>query len=581
MLGACLWSVLTQVHVPSLFVSVVANGCGDATADVARAYSSLAEHRGHRLSVTPVTARGKAGALNAARVPDASSAQVFLDADTILGPRALCALVEALDTPLPRLAGVPPVIAPSPNPRVRSYFNVWGQLPAIEGKVFGGGIYAVNPAGRARWGQFPEIIADDAFVRSRFAREEQVVVEDDAFVLVPPEDSAHLPSLLKRWRAGNEQVRALGTRSSVTASRFEAVTTIARRPELWPHVPSFVLSQVHARREAGPEPHAAWNRSERAAAVDARLGSPRVHAVVVTHNNRSSVSQLLRTLASATPGVLTSVCVVDNASADGTADVVRDAFREVDVVDARANLGFARAANLGAARRPAGARFLLFLNPDMHLSPGSVSALVAVALRFPAGRVYGGCARRPGGEVDPGSCLAGPSLRQAITYALGVHRLPVFARFDPDALGGWGRNTMRHVPVLTGALLLVVAEHWEQLGGFDEQFFLYGEDVDLCLRSRAADGNPLFSPLTQYTHVGGGSSTAGERQERILQAKATIYRRHLPPWRARAAVEALKAGTALRALVEPPVTSRRWASIWRRRRQWSRGWTGSSSVVAR
>ncbi len=106
-------------------------------------------------------------------------------------------------------------------------------------------------------------------------------------------------------------------------------------------------------------------------------------------------------------------------------------------------------------------------------------------------------------------------------------RLPSSALFNSEGLGGWERDSVRHVPVVSGCFLLIHREIWQTLGGFDPDFFMYGEDVDLCLRAAAIGARPLIDPAATIMHHGGASETIRhEKTIRLFTAKARLFRKH-------------------------------------------------------
>lgn len=180
-IGACLDALLAQEGVPDAPVEaiVIANGCRDATADVAASRKAGFAARGWSLHVIDRPRGGKIDALNAGDARAASAARLYLDADILCAPDLLAGLMAVLARPSAVYAGARLVVAP-PRSRVsRLYARFWQRLPFNTRGVTGAGLFAVNAAGRARWGAFPPIIADDAFVRSLFAPAERVRVEAD------------------------------------------------------------------------------------------------------------------------------------------------------------------------------------------------------------------------------------------------------------------------------------------------------------------------------------------------------------------------------------------------------------------
>ncbi|MFN3936371.1 MAG: glycosyltransferase [Gemmobacter sp.] len=174
-IAACLSALFASdpPGVPAQAV-VVANGCRDATAAAARALAGKAARVGWQLDVLDLAAGGKPGALNAGDAAATGSIRVYLDADVTVSPRLIRLLVDALACDgKPRYATGRPVVAPARSRVTRAYARFWSRLPFATGRAPGFGLFAVNEAGRARWGAFPAIISDDTFVRLQFAPEER------------------------------------------------------------------------------------------------------------------------------------------------------------------------------------------------------------------------------------------------------------------------------------------------------------------------------------------------------------------------------------------------------------------------
>ena len=416
----------------------------------------------------------------------------------------------------------------------RGFAKIWSALPAVSGQVIGGGCYAVNPAGRARWDTFPDVVADDAFVRSQFSRSEQCLA--GSFPLVLPE-GRELVSVVRRWRSGNAALPA-----SPSAGLSRNLAAIARRPRLWPYLPAFatVLSGRH---------RPGWSRAESTRPRAAAPIPPSVDVIVVTYN---SAKTIVRCLESIRATAELAVTVVDNDSQDATRSLVPTAIHNAS------NTGFAAAVNQ-AARLGTG-DYLLLVNPDAELHPGAIDQLLALAARFPAAGLYGGRAITADGRLDPTTCLARPTLWHAIAFATGLSATPL----DPDSLGRWKRDDIRRVPTLTGSMLMIHRDLWTRLSGFDERYTLYGEDIDLCLRATKLGAHPMFTPTATHLHHGGGSSTPETRLINILCGKSTLYSSHI----GKHAPYALLAGVALRAAAGRGV----WRVAWRERSQWRHGW---------
>lgn len=172
-IGACLAAVEESDPVPGgLEVIVVANGCRDRTAEVARGLAG----RLPGLQVLDLAVGSKPGALNAGDAAASGDVRAYLDADCVLSKGVLAALSVVLERIDPVYAGATPVVPRARSWVTRAYARFWQQLPFARAVAPGYGLYAVNAPGRARWGDFPDVISDDTFVRLQFTPEERVQV---------------------------------------------------------------------------------------------------------------------------------------------------------------------------------------------------------------------------------------------------------------------------------------------------------------------------------------------------------------------------------------------------------------------
>ena len=174
----CLKALLEQQGLKpgDLQVIVAANACTDATVSVARDLTSSFTSRGWTLDVMSLADGGKLGAVAAAEQAATGRCLVYLDADVICDPRLLDQIADALDVPQPLYATGRLVVVPSPNMLTRAYARIWQQLPFVKQGAVGAGFFAMNRAGRGRWGDWPRIISDDTFARLNFVPDERIEV---------------------------------------------------------------------------------------------------------------------------------------------------------------------------------------------------------------------------------------------------------------------------------------------------------------------------------------------------------------------------------------------------------------------
>lgn len=225
----------------------------------------------------------------------------------------------------------------------------------------------------------------------------------------------------------------------------------------------------------------------------------------------------------------TEVIVVDNASCDGSASALP--LRPGDqVLKQSENLGFGAACNRGAA--VARGEFLLLFNPDCELRPGSVERCLA-ELRRTDLRV-GICGVALVGDSDEvaRSCHRFPGVWQLLGYATGMHAISPL-HFE-SRMHEWDHRSDRTVDHVIGAFYMMRLSTFRQLGGFDERFFVYWEDLDLSLRAQRAGWLTRFLASPTSYHLGGGVSRQAMAQRLFYATRSRMLfaYKHLPRWQA-------------------------------------------------
>jgi len=255
-LGACLSSVLASRPIAGsdgpvpVEIVVAANACTDSTVEIARAYEPAARLRGWSLLVLDLERGGKTHALNAADARATGDVRIYIDADIVVGPALLDLTWAALRGDAPLYASGRVRIAEAATFATRAYREIYERVPFQTRTIPGAGYFAVNRAGRQRWDGFPEIIADDLFVRLNFAAEERILVEERfrweltegfrSLVRVRRRQDRGTRQLLARFPelARNEdkpgfepgEFRRLATRFPVGMAVYCAVSALARLP---------------------------------------------------------------------------------------------------------------------------------------------------------------------------------------------------------------------------------------------------------------------------------------------------------------------------------------------------------------
>ena len=305
-----------------------------------------------------------------------------------------------------------------------------------------------------------------------------------------------------------------------------------------------------------------------------------ISVLIVSYNTRQMTLDCLRSVYEQTRDVSFEVIVVDNMSSDGSAEAIAQQFPTVDLIVPGSNLGFARANNL-AARRAKG-QYILLLNPDTVILDRAIDQVVRFARSRAEVGIVGGRTFFGDGSLNYNSCHGRPTLWSL--FCLGTGLSSAFRRsriFNPEAFGTWKRDTVRTVDAVTGCFLLIDTQLWRELDGFDESFFIYCEDTDLCLRSWAQGRSCMICPDARLIHYGGQSDRVRpDKMVRLFRARAQLIVKHWrrgTHWFGIAAFQSWALSRMLAHGLLRLVQPRRqrdfetWREIWQRRAEFSHG----------
>lgn len=249
--------------------------------------------------------------------------------------------------------------------------------------------------------------------------------------------------------------------------------------------------------------------------------------LIVTYNSSRLIGPLLSQLAQEMQTISAEVVLVDNASRDQTAELVAREFPWVQLVASKVNLGFAAGNNLGA--RQARGRYLLLLNPDAIPAPGALARGIALMNQNLDAGLAGGELRGADGSRQPSARMF-PTLRDELFTQTGLAakypRSRWFARLDRRWADPEQAAIVDWIP---GAFVFIPLGLFQQLGGFDERFFMYYEEVDLCRRIQEQGLRIHYWPELKAMHIGGESAKTVQ-QERVSKAGS-----QLEAWRMRSA----------------------------------------------
>jgi hypothetical protein len=229
-----------------------------------------------------------------------------------------------------------------------------------------------------------------------------------------------------------------------------------------------------------------------------------VSVVVVNWNTQDILRDCLRSIYEQCGEIDIEVIVIDNASTDGSVEMVKKDFTQVTLIENSQNRGFAAANNKGIAISKG--RYVLLLNSDTVVLDNAIAKTVAFADSHPEAAVVGCRVLNPDRTLQP-TCFMFPSILNMLLSSTYLYKLfPKSKFFGRERMTWWNRNDIREVDVVTGCFMLVRQDAIKKVGSMDEQFFMYGEETDWCYRFKQADWKILFTPCAEIIHLGGQSA---------------------------------------------------------------------------
>lgn len=273
-----------------------------------------------------------------------------------------------------------------------------------------------------------------------------------------------------------------------------------------------------------------------------------VSVIVVSHNTRGLLAECLQSVPEAAAPLAVELWVIDNASSDGSADMVAADFPAAHLIRNPDNLGFAAGNN--QALRDAAGQFLLLLNSDARLSPGCLPTLVAVMTQQPEIGICGPALFNPDGSRQPSwGDFPNPRqefLFQSLLFKVWPTRFAYNRRVHPLLRPAYRR--LQWVDWVTGAAFLLRRAVYARLGDLPEDSFMYGEDLEYCARARQAGFRVAYVPIAQAVHHLQVSSRRDFARwiENYTRSTLLYYQRHRPPTERRQVARLIIAGSRLR-----------------------------------
>jgi GT2 family glycosyltransferase len=256
---------------------------------------------------------------------------------------------------------------------------------------------------------------------------------------------------------------------------------------------------------------------------------PDLSIIIVNFNAEKLILRCLQAVYNTIGDAHCEVIVVDNASTDNSAAAVERDYPEVRLLRNTENVGFARANN--QALQLARGRYFLLLNSDAFLHDGAIPRLIEYMDANPDIGASGCRLFYEDGALQ-GSCFSFPTPLTELWQALWLDRLfpssHIFGRFR---LSYWGFDSYRDVDWVMGAVMMVRRESLLQVGLFDEEYFMYSEEMDLCFRLKKAGWRISFIPEVTATHIWGGTSRQNKELAfiRLYKSRVLFSRKHYGP----------------------------------------------------
>jgi GT2 family glycosyltransferase len=227
--------------------------------------------------------------------------------------------------------------------------------------------------------------------------------------------------------------------------------------------------------------------------------------IIVNYNVKEFIQNLLHSIVKATTGIKYEVIIIDNASNDGSVEFIREKFPEVKLIVNSINRGFSRANNQGLS--VAEGEYLLLLNPDTLLREDTLDKMIAFFKSTPEAGLAGCKILNPDGTLQLACRRSFPGPWTSFCKVTGLSSFfpnnRIFARYNLTYLD---ENQTYEVDAVSGSFMMLKKEIYKKIGGLDEQFFMYGEDLDLCYRIQKAGYKVFYVHSTQIIHYKGEST---------------------------------------------------------------------------
>lgn len=248
--------------------------------------------------------------------------------------------------------------------------------------------------------------------------------------------------------------------------------------------------------------------------------------IIVSYNTCKMTLECVSSLLRNTKLKNFEVIIIDNNSTDDSVNQIAKSFPDIKLIASNVNLGFAEGNNYCA--KLARGKLLLLLNPDTIVLENSVDNLVKFSYQIPNAGIWGGRTLFSNMSLNMSSCWNRMTLWSLFCNACGLSLIfPNSFILNTEAIGGWARDSVRRVDIVSGCFFLIKKSIWDDLNGFDSRFFMYGEEADLCLRAKKLGYQPIITNSAEIIHYGGASENRqSEKLIKLLKAKVQLINNH-------------------------------------------------------
>jgi len=241
--------------------------------------------------------------------------------------------------------------------------------------------------------------------------------------------------------------------------------------------------------------------------------------IIVNYNTSNLLKECIESIKNSALNISYEIIVIDNNSFDNSIDLIKDKFQNLKIIINKINLGFARANNQGIKRSEG--RYILLLNPDTVILPNSLKRMMEFMDNHPEAGVAGCKVLNPNGTLQLACRRSFPAPSVSFYRLTGLSRLfpksKTFARYN---LTYYNPDVVQEVDAVSGSFMMIIRKAINEVGMLDEQFFMYGEELDLCFRMKEKGWKVYYVPDAEIIHYKGKSSQQRKRKAVIDFHKA-------------------------------------------------------------